>query len=114
MSRKKKPRIVYRKLGNEWAWGQAHQDPADPLIELDTRLGAKQHLEVLCHEALHIALPDLVGDKGEKEIDRLGKEVSDVLWRDGYRKVLLPKHSTPIKITKSRPQGRKKKHKNES
>jgi hypothetical protein len=28
--------------------------------------------------------------------------------------VLLPKHSTPIKITKSRPQGRKKKPKNES
>jgi hypothetical protein len=27
---------------------------------------------------------------------------------------LLPKHSTPIKITKPRPQGRKKKPKNES
>lgn len=114
MSRKKKPRIVYRHLGKEWAWGQAHQDPNDPLIEIDPRLGARRHLEVLCHEALHIALPDLVGDKGEAEIDRLGKEVSDVLWRDGYRRVLLPKHNTPVKISQHRPQGRKKKPKNES
>lgn len=113
MSRKI-PKIVYRPLGNEWAWGQAHQDPHNPLIEIDPRLGAKRHLEVLCHEALHIALPDLVGDKGEAEIDRLGKRVSEVLWKDGYRKVLLPKHSTPVKITKQRPQGRKKKPKNES
>lgn len=109
MSKKrKKTKIVYRKLGNEWAWGQAWQDPENPIIEIDPRLGARKHLEVLCHEALHISLPELQDAEGEAKIDRIGKEVSEILWRDGYRKVLLPKHTTPIKISKNRPQGRKK------
>lgn len=106
---KKIPQIIYKKLGNEWAWGQAWQSIKHPRIEIDPRLGAKRHLEVLCHEALHIALPELQGKKGEAEIDRLGKLVSAVLWKDGYRKVWMQKHHTPVLITKDRPQGRKKK-----
>lgn len=107
--RKRKPKIIYRHLGNEWAWGQAHPHQNPPLIEIDPRLGAKRMLEVICHEALHIALPDLVGDKGEAEIDRLGKAVSDVLWRDGYRKVLVNKHETPVKISRHKVQKKKTK-----
>lgn len=102
MAQRRTPKIVYRKLGNEWAWGQAHPHQNPPLIEIDPRLGAKRMLEVICHEALHIALPDLVGKKGEAEIDRLGKAVSDVLWKDGYRKVMLGKHKTPVKITRNK------------
>lgn len=107
--RRKTPRIIYRYLGKEWAWGQA-QTHGKPLIEIDPRLGAKRMLEVLCHEALHIALPHLTDHppkskayaKGEAEIDRLGKALSDVLWKDGYRKVLITKHHTPVLLTRNK------------
>jgi hypothetical protein len=95
----KSVKVIWRKLGRERAWGQATTDPASPLIEIDPRLGAKRQLEVLCHEALHIAAPELVGDKGEAEIDRLGKRVSEVLWAEGYRRVLLDKNTHPPKIS---------------
>ena len=65
-------------------------------IEIDPRLGAKRALETLCHEQLHISLPHL----SEREIDRLGKEVSETLWRQNYRQVLLQKHSTPVRISR--------------
>ena len=76
-------------------------------------------LEVVCHEALHIALPGLTDHppkskeykRGEAEVDRLGKIVSDVLWRDGYRKVLLTKHQTPVLITRHKVVKKKKKNK---
>jgi len=93
---KKRPKVIWRKLGKENCWGQATNDTRYPLIEIDPRLGAKRALETLCHEQLHISLPDF----SEKEIDRLGKEVSDTLWRQNYRQVLLQKHSTPVRITK--------------
>ena len=99
MGKKRKiPKVIYRKLGKEWAWGQATPDDRNPLIEIDPRLGAKRQLEVLCHEALHIALPET----GEAEIDRLGKRISEVLWSEGYRKVLLTKHTTPVRITRNK------------
>jgi len=67
-------------------------------------------LEVICHEAMHIALPHLTEHppkskaykKGEAEIDRLGKTLSDVLWKDGYRKVLVHKHHTPVLLTRNK------------
>jgi len=94
--KRRTPKVVWRKLGKERAWGQATVDSAHPLIEIDPRLGAKRALETLCHEQLHISLPHL----SEREIDRLGKEVSETLWRQNYRQVLLQKHSTPVRITK--------------
>ena len=98
--RKVRVKVVYRKLGKEWAWGQATPDDKKPLIEIDPRLGARRQLEVLCHEACHIALPDT----GEAEIDRLGKRISEVLWHDGYRRVLLSKHTTPVRISRNKTQ----------
>jgi hypothetical protein len=97
MSKKKNrpPKVVWRKLGKEQAWGQATIDPRFPLIEIDPRLGARRQLEVLCHEQLHISLPHLP----EAEIDRLGKEVSETLWRQNYRRVLMDKHTTPVRIS---------------
>jgi hypothetical protein len=92
---KKVAKVVVRKLGKEKAWGQCWHDDKNPLIEIDPRLGAKRALEVLCHEQLHLSLPDL----SEKQIDRLGKEVSEILWRQNYRKVLIDKHSIPTKIS---------------
>jgi hypothetical protein len=97
MSKKKNksPKVIWRKLGKEQAWGMATCDPRYPLIEIDPRLGARRQLEVLCHEQLHISMPHL----SEGEIDRLGKEVSETLWRQNYRRVLMEKHTTPVRIS---------------
>jgi hypothetical protein len=109
MARKRKPKIVERKLGKERAWGIAtyHYDERKRnVIEIDPRLSARRHLEVMCHEALHLALPHLTDTgndadnaKGEAEVDRLGKIVSEALWLANYRRVHLPKHTTPVRIS---------------
>jgi hypothetical protein len=80
------------------------------MVEVDTRLSPRRQLEVFVHEATHIALPSLTDrptkaecKKGEQEVDRIGKVISDILWRANYRKVVLEnKHSTPVRITKKR------------
>jgi len=95
----RKVKVVWRKLGREKAWGQATTDPAFPVIEIDPRLGSKRQLEVLCHEQLHISLPHLVGPAGEKEIDRVGKDLCRILWAQDYRRVLLDKNNRPPKIS---------------
>lgn len=50
-----KIKVKYSKLGRENIWGVAHC--GNNLIELDTRLKGKKHLEILAHESLHILLP---------------------------------------------------------
>lgn len=97
MPRKKarKVKVVWRPLGKERAWGQATMDPRRPLIEVDPRLSPARELEVLCHEALHIAFPKM----SEKEVDRAGKVVSRVLWSQNYRRVVQGKHTTPVRIS---------------
>lgn len=93
-------KVVWRKLGREVAWGQAHFDPAHPLIEVDPRLGAKRQLEVLCHEVLHITLfPDDVSPATEKLVDAAGKKLCDTLWKQNYRRVLMDKNNKPPRIT---------------
>lgn len=93
---RKLPKVVYRKLGREQAWGQAHYDCTPRLIEVDPRLGAKRQLEVLIHEQLHLSFgPDMP----EKEVNRVGREICETLWRQEYRRVLLDKNSKPPRIT---------------
>lgn len=118
MARKRKPKIVERKLGKEQAWGIAtfHYDERKRnTIEIDPRLSARRHLEVMCHESLHLALPHLTDTgndaenaKGEAEVDRIGKIVSEALWLADYRRVHLPKHTTPVRITKKSPKRKSK------
>lgn len=93
--KKPSPKIVFRKLGKERAWGQAWHDEKSPLIEIDPRLGAKRQLEVLVHEASHIIQPEL----SESKIDAIGKFICEVLWNQNYRRVLLDKNSQPPKIS---------------
>lgn len=93
-------KVVWRKLGREVAWGQAHFDAARPMIEIDPRLGAKRQLEVLCHEALHLSLfPGDVTPETEKVVDAAGKQLCDILWRQNYRRVMLDKNTKPPKIS---------------
>ena len=96
MPRKKpKVKVIWRPLGKERAWGQAETDPARPVIEIDPRLSPRRELETLAHEAIHICWPEM----GEKEVDRAGKVISRVLWQENYRRVLLGKHTTPVRIS---------------
>lgn len=93
--RSPKVKVIWRKLGKERAWGQAETDPARPVVEIDPRLSPKRELETLTHEVLHVAFPEM----SEKEVDRAGKVISKVLWEQNYRRVLLGKHTTPVRIT---------------
>lgn len=93
--RRPKVKVIWRPLGKERAWGQAYKDTARPVIEIDPRLSARRELEVLCHESIHVAFPDMP----EKDVDRAGKVISDVLWQENYRRVVQGKHTTPVRIT---------------
>ena len=81
--RQKKIKVEHRKLGREKADGLAWAD--ERLIEIDPRLKAIFHMETLLHEAAHVALPTLT----EKEVTKLAKMQTDVLWKQGYRKTDL-------------------------
>jgi hypothetical protein len=95
MSRRKHKtaKVIWRKLGKERAWGQA--TIGENLIEIDPRLGAKRQLEVLCHEQGHLTFPE----KTEAEIDRLGKDLANLLWAQNYRRVLLSANAKPPRIS---------------
>ena len=81
MTRPKKIKVQYRKLGREWAWGQAYK--GEDFIELDPRLKGKRHLKVLVHELLHIVLPEL----SETVVDKASIRIGNTLWDEKYRRV---------------------------
>lgn len=74
-------KVVYRKLGKEKAWGQAHVD--DKTIEIDPRLKGRKKIEILIHEALHILNPEM----SETKVVDQGRRIANVLWKQGYRQV---------------------------
>jgi len=74
-------KIVYRKLGREKAWGQAHC--ADNTIEIDPSLYGRHKLEIIIHEALHIQNPGWE----EYEIIQKSRQLANVLWKERYRKI---------------------------
>ncbi len=84
---KKNPKIIERRLGRERAWGQVWLWKNPQVIELDPTMTPRKHLEILCHEAAHIALPEL---KDEDEIDRIGRCIAKCVWLANYRRVVLP------------------------
>ena len=73
-------KIVYRKLGREQAYGVAS---SDGVIELDSRLKSKKHLEVLIHEVLHILNPE----DSEYAIIKKSVTLTKILWKEGYRRI---------------------------
>jgi len=73
-------KIVYRKLGREQAYGVSS---SDGVIEIDSRLRSKKHLEVLIHEVLHILQPS----DSEEEIIKKSITLTKILWKEGYRRV---------------------------
>jgi hypothetical protein len=73
-------KIVYRKLGREQAYGVSS---SDGVIEIDSRLRSKKHLEVLIHEVLHILQPL----DSEEEIIKKSVTLTKILWKEGYRRI---------------------------
>ena len=73
-------KIIYRKLGKEQAYGIAS---SNGVIELDSRLKSKKHLEVLIHEVLHILQPE----DSEEEIIEKSLTLTKILWKENYRRI---------------------------
>lgn len=73
----RKTKVVYKRLRNYWGLAYVDQNK----IELYDGLKGKKHLEILIHEKLHLMFPDIE----EKAILRMGKDMSDILWKEGYR-----------------------------
>ena len=77
--KRKRVKLIERKLGRERAYGT--QEPG--LITIDPRLKRKRRLNVVIHEALHEAYPDLT----ESKVLRGAGKIADVVWRDNWRRV---------------------------
>jgi hypothetical protein len=73
-------KIRYRFKANPGVWGLAFPDQWR--IELDPALDDKTLLDIASHEVTHVVIPDL----DEAAVDRLGKQIADVLWRMGFRR----------------------------
>lgn len=73
-------KIIYRKLGKEQAYGIAS---SDGVIEIDSRLKSKKHLEVLIHEVMHILQPE----DSEDEIIEKSIALTKILWKENYRRI---------------------------
>ncbi len=80
MPKAKTPRVIVRPLPGDTG-GLACK--AANTIELDPRIkGAKERLRVIVHEALHLA----DWKAPERKVDRVSREITEVLWKQGYRK----------------------------
>lgn len=75
----KTPKVYYKNLVK--VWGYAHTDKNK--IELSLKLKGKKHLEILTHELLHIILPDF----DEESIKEFSKMMTEVYWKESYRKL---------------------------
>jgi hypothetical protein len=81
----KKPKVVNTrglKYGGVPVWGTAKYSK-EPVIELDKGLKGFNHLTILCHEAVHLAFPNL----GEKRVRESAKLLAATIWSQRYRRV---------------------------
>jgi hypothetical protein len=71
-----------RIMGTDWGrcWLPAGRHP---LIQVRRALRGQRALDVLVHEVLHAARPELV----EAEIEATASSIAAALWRARYRKV---------------------------
>lgn len=78
-SKVKLPRVKFRKLGKEQAWGISTGD----LIELDIRLKGKRLLEISAHELYHWQFPEL----SEEEVIKKSREAAEFFNKLGFKQV---------------------------
>lgn len=80
MKKPKHPKVIYRKLGREQAYGL--YTSGGP-IEIDTRAKGQTLLRVLIHEYLHHLHPEWT----EEKVDEMSTILADFLWKQDYRKI---------------------------
>lgn len=81
MGRKPKmPKVIVRPLPGDIG-GLACK--ADNTIELDPNITERERLRVTVHEALHL------GDwkAPERKVNRISRQIADLLWSQGYRRI---------------------------
>ena len=76
-------KISFKKLGREQAHGLAYKE--DREIIIDNRLKGFDLLETIIHEAKHCQCPAWA----EIKVQGHAKELAELLWQQGYRKVDL-------------------------
>jgi|19_taG_2_1085344.scaffolds.fasta_scaffold80589_1 hypothetical protein len=79
---KKGIRIRERKLGKHKAVGLAHPNG---LVEIDPRQSAKEYLDTMIHELLHVIDPSKEWD--EKTVEKAARTITLFLWRAGFRRI---------------------------
>jgi hypothetical protein len=78
----KKIHIRERRLGKERALGLAHHPD---MIEIDPvkQGSSRERLDTVIHEGIHLLLPDA----GEMMVRAYANRLSDLLWRDNWRRI---------------------------
>lgn len=76
-----KVKVVERKLGREGALGQYFQGTG--LIEIDPRQKAKEYLDTLIHELLHMYYPD----ESEENICEVATSIAKEVWKRNFRRI---------------------------
>lgn len=84
--RHRRIRVVERKLqrdvgGHGKLYGQAFQGMR--MIEIDPRQRPRSYFDTLIHECLHLLFPNA----SESKVAKSAHEMTDVLWRLGFRRV---------------------------
>jgi hypothetical protein len=87
MARYKHPKVIYKKLGKERAWGQYLEQ--ENIIEVDERLAGKHKLEIFIHERTHCHFKQM----SEEDVTKFAESMADFLWKHHFRFVDNKKHS---------------------
>lgn len=94
------------KLGGQWvritrkplpdAWGYCVLNPdREPEILIHDRMSERQELEILIHEAAHLADWQL----SENQVDRVAKTAAELLYKTGWRKHDRRKSGSKVETT---------------
>jgi len=75
----KHPKVIYRKLGKNRAWGQYCS--VSNTIEIDTRLKGKKKLDIFIHERTHAYFKDM----DEETVTEFATIMADFLFKHHVR-----------------------------
>jgi Zn-dependent peptidase ImmA (M78 family) len=87
MSRRRNrlPKVIPRRINKRRATYGIYDDELHE-IYLEPRYPQREQFKTLIHELIHVALgPDVK----EREVIRITNKIFPVLWKQGYRKVVL-------------------------
>ena len=83
--RKRLPKVVRKRITKKRFVYGIYDDELHEIL-LDPRYSQREQFKTLIHELLHMALgPDV----SEREVIRITNKMFPVLWKQGYRRVVL-------------------------